>query len=78
MTRSGFKNVLEEILNVPRGTLLDSDSRDTISTWSSLADVQILSTVTSEFGLDPDLELVEAETIGSLLDALAAKHAFSG
>ena len=53
MTRSGFKAALEEILQMPRGSLQDSDSRETVSGWSSIADVQILTTITSEFGLEP-------------------------
>lgn len=77
MTRSGFKSALEEILKVPRGSLQESDSRDTVASWSSIADVQILTTVTSEFGLEPDVALLEAETISDLLDALEAKNAFS-
>ena len=77
MTRSGFKAALEEILQMPGGSLQDSDSRETVSGWSSIADVQILTTITSEFGLEPDMALLEAETVGDLLDALEAKDAFS-
>ena len=77
MTRSGFKDALEEILQVPRGSLQDTDSRDTVTGWTSIADVQILTTITSEFGMEPDMELLEAETIGALLDALEARNAFS-
>jgi acyl carrier protein len=77
MTRSGFKAALEEILQMPGGSLQDSDSRETVAGWSSIADVQILTTITSEFGLEPDMALLEAETVGDLLDALEAKDAFS-
>jgi acyl carrier protein len=77
MTRSGFKAALEEILEMPRGSLQDSDSRETVGSWSSIADVQILTTITSEFGLEPDVALLEAETVGDLLDALETKNAFS-
>jgi acyl carrier protein len=77
MTRSGFKTSLEEILGVPAGALQDSDSRDTIATWSSVADVQILTSITSEFGLEPDAELLEAETVGDLLGILESRGIFS-
>ena len=77
MTRSGFKTALEEILKVPRGSLQESDSRETVVSWSSVVDVQILTTITSEFGLEPDVEVLEAETIGDLLEALELKNAFA-
>ncbi len=77
MTRSGFKAALEEILQMPRGSLQESDSRETVAGWSSIADVQILTTITSEFGLEPDMALLEAETVGDLLDAMEAKDAFA-
>ena len=77
MTRSAFKTALEEILQMPRGSLKESDSRETVASWSSIADVQILTTITSEFGLEPDMALLEAETVGDLLDALETKTAFS-
>jgi len=62
---------------MPRGTLQESDSRETVASWSSIADVQILTTITSEFGLEPDMALLEAETVSDLLDALETKNAFS-
>jgi acyl carrier protein len=77
MTRSAFKTALEEILQIPRGSLQESDSRETVASWSSIADVQILTTITSEFGLEPDMALLEAETVSDLLDALETKNAFS-
>jgi acyl carrier protein len=77
MTRPAFKTVLEEILQMPRGSLQESDSRETVASWSSIADVQILTTITSEFGLEPDMALLEAETVSDLLYALETKNAFS-
>ena len=78
MTRSGFKAVLEDILTVPRGSLTEADSRDTVETWSSLADVQILTSISSEFGLEPEPELLEAETIGDLLNVLELRQVLTG
>jgi acyl carrier protein len=77
MTRSGFKTSLEEILGVPSGTLKDSDTRDTIITWSSVADVQILTSVSSEFGVEADAEFMEAESIGDLLEILENQGVFA-
>jgi acyl carrier protein len=77
MTRSAFKIALEEILAAPPGSLKDSDSRETVETWSSIADVQILTSISSEFGLEPDAQLLEAETVGDLLEILDSRNAFS-
>lgn len=77
MTRSAFKTTLEEILTTPRGSLKDSDSRETVATWSSMADVQILTSISSEFGLEPDAQLLEAETVGDLLEILDSRNVFS-
>ena len=77
MTRAGFKTALEEILGVPQGGLQESDTRDTIEGWSSLADVQILTSITSEFGIEPDSELMEAETVQDLMVVLENRGAFA-
>lgn len=76
MTRSGFLRAMEEILNVPARTLQEQDSRETVEQWTSLNDVQIFSLITSEFGIEPDDALIEAETVGELLAALQDKGAF--
>ena len=54
MTSAAFRNSLEEIFGTPRGSLKDSDTRDTVEGWTSLADVQVLSVISSEFGIEPD------------------------
>jgi acyl carrier protein len=76
MTRSSFQSALEEILDVPPGSLQESDTRDTVAGWTSVADIQILATVSGEFGIEADGELIEAETVRDLLDALEARGAF--
>lgn len=76
MTRSSFYAVLEDLLQVPHGSLAESDSRATVTAWSSLADVQIFTVVSSEFGIEPDAELLEAETVGDLIRLLEARNAF--
>jgi hypothetical protein len=76
MTNSAFRSALEDILKVSRGVLRDSDSRDTIETWSSLADVQITVLLSSELGVEADAEIMEAETIGQLLSVLEGREVF--
>lgn len=75
MSRESFKSVLEEILQLSPGSLGESDTRHSIETWSSLADVEILTVVSSEFGVDA--ELVEYETVGELLTFLEQRRAFA-
>ena len=76
MTRSGFLRAMEEILGVPTRTLREEDSRQTVAKWTSLADVQIFSLITSEFGIETDSDLIEAETVGDLIRVLQGRGAF--
>ena len=78
MTRLSFQTMLEEILDVPSGSLRESDTRDTVAGWTSVADVQILAVASSELGVEADGELVQAETVGELLDVLDGRGAFRG
>ena len=75
MTRSAFKALLEEILRVPPGSLAESDTRETIENWSSLVDVEIMTIIWSELGVDA--ELLEYETVGELLDLLEGQQVFT-
>ena len=76
MKRSAFLRAMEEILGVAPRTLREEDSRDTIAQWTSLADVQMFSLIGSEFGIESDTGLIEAETVGELLELLQSKGAF--
>jgi acyl carrier protein len=76
MTRSGFLRALEEIFGVETRTLQESDSRETVAQWTSLADAQIFSLISGEFGIEPDSELIEAETVGGILSTLQRRGAF--
>jgi len=67
---------MEEMLGVATRTLREEDSRRTVTQWTSLADVQIFSLITSEFGIEPDSELIEAETVGDLLRVLESRGCF--
>jgi acyl carrier protein len=78
MTESAFRRAVEEILGTPRGLLRDTDTRDTVENWSSIADVQLFTLITSEFGIEPDEDILGAESIGDLTQVLAERHAFEG
>ena len=75
MTRPAFKALLEEIFRVPPGSLAESDTRETVENWSSLVDVEIMTIIGSELGVDA--ELLEYETVGELLDLLEGQQVFT-
>jgi len=77
MTKQAFRSVLEDILAVAPGTLRDSDTRDTLPAWTSLADVQIMVAMGSELGVEEDTEMFSYESVGELLAALDRKGAFA-
>lgn len=77
MTKHEFRRLVEEILVVSGGSLSDSDSRQTVPGWSSLADVQIFSVIENDLGISADDELFEAQTLGDLLQAIERRHGFS-
>ncbi|HZU24318.1 MAG TPA: hypothetical protein VFA04_02280 [Bryobacteraceae bacterium] len=77
MTRLAFQNALADILDMPRNALRDSDTRDTLASWTSLADVKILTMISTEFGIEPDAELLNAESIGELMDELERRQTFA-
>lgn len=62
-------------MTVPPGTLSENDTRKSVENWSSLVDVEILTVVSSEFGIDA--ELLEYESIGELLSLLEEQGAFT-
>jgi len=76
MTRLDFQTALEDILGIPHGSLRDCDGRKTIKSWSSLADAQIVAYVASDVDVEPDAELMEAETFGEMVCILEARNAF--
>jgi acyl carrier protein len=77
MTKAAFKKVLEEILDVPPGSLKEGETRDSIEGWSSLTDVQILTAIWSELQLEVDPDEFAFESVGELLSLLEANQAFS-
>ncbi len=76
MTRPEFVRAMEEIVGVPARSLREQDTRETVAGWTSLADVQIFTLVTSDFGIEPDEDLIAAESVGDLLGVLDVKGAF--
>lgn len=77
MTRLEFQNAVEDLVQVPRGSLKATDSRNTIKSWESFVDVDILNLIQKEFGIDAEAEIVEQETFGDLQQLLESRGAFS-
>jgi hypothetical protein len=77
MTKRKFRAMLEDILSVPAGSLDDGATRQSLGSWTSLADVQILVVMASELGLDDAAETIEYESIGQLLAELDERGAFA-
>ena len=78
MTRLEFQNAAEDLFKVPRGSLKPTDSRDTVKTWESFVDVDLLNLIEKEFGIEAESEIMEQETFGDLVHLLESKGAFSG
>ena len=77
MTRAEFQTAFEDLLKVPHGSLKPSDSRDTIKTWESFVDVDLLNLIEKQFGIEAESEITEQETFGDLVQLLESKNAFS-
>lgn len=78
MTRIEFQHAVEDILKVRRGTLKETDGRDTIEEWSSFTDVEIVELIEQSFGVVPEADLLEADTFGDILRNLDDKRVFTG
>jgi acyl carrier protein len=77
MTRLEFQTAVEDLFKVPHGSLKPSDSRETIKTWESFVDVDLLNLIEKEFGIEAEAEITEQETFGDLVQFLESKDAFS-
>jgi acyl carrier protein len=77
MTRDAFLAALEEILGKAPGTLDTGDTRESVPGWSSLTDVNILTVIFSELGIEAEEDLLDYKSVGDLLDILARRNAFS-
>jgi acyl carrier protein len=77
MTRLEFQAAVEGLFKVPRGSLKLSDTRDSVKTWESFVDVDLLNLIEKEFGIEAESEIMEQETFGELLQLLESKGAFS-
>jgi acyl carrier protein len=64
------------MFKIPRGSLKPTDSRDTIEGWQSFVDVDLLSLIENQFGIQAESEIVEQETFGDLVQFLESKGAF--
>ena len=77
MTRAAFVTTLEEILGVTPGALQLTDTRESVPGWSSLTDVNILTVIFSELGLEAEEDLLDYKSVGDLLDVLQRRNAFT-
>ena len=78
MTKAAFLAILEEILGVAPGALRLSDTRESVPGWSSLTDVNILTVIFSELGIEAEDDLLDYKSVGDLLDTLDRLNAFPG
>jgi acyl carrier protein len=77
MTKAAFLTTLEEILGVAPGGLQLTDTRESMPGWSSLTDVNILTVIFSELGIEAEEDLLDYQSVGELLDILERRGAFS-
>ena len=77
MTRLEFQAAAEDLFKIPRGSLKLSDTRDSVKTWESFVDVDLLNLIEKEFGIEAESEIMEQETFGELLQLVESKGAFS-
>jgi hypothetical protein len=77
MTRAAFLMTLEEILGARPGALQLTDTRESVPGWSSLTDVNILTVIFSELGIEAEEDLLDYKSVGELLEILEGRGAFS-
>jgi acyl carrier protein len=76
MTRNGFRELIADLLGTTAAHLPDATEKESVESWSSLVDVQIASAIQAELGAEPTAEMLEAPTVGQLLDLLEAASLF--
>jgi acyl carrier protein len=77
MTKAAFIATLEEVLGVRPGELQVTDTRETVPGWSSLIDVNILTVIFSELGIEAEEDLLDYKSVGDLLEILDRLNAFA-
>ena len=77
MTKAAFLATLGEVLGVEPGALRQSDTRESVPGWSSLTDVNILTVIFSELGIEAEEDLLDYKSVRELLEILDRLHAFS-
>ena len=76
MTRNGFRELIADLLGTTAAQLPDTTEKESVESWSSLVDVQIATAIQAELGAEPTAEMLEADTVGKLLDLLEAAGHF--
>ena len=61
--------LIEEVLNVPQGTIMENTRMEDVEEWDSLAHVMIIGELDSRLGISIDLEeAVELTGVSDLLE----------
>ena len=76
MTRNGFRELIADFLGVSASELPDTTEKESVESWSSLVDVQIAMVIQTELGAEPTAEMLEADTVGNLLNLLESAKLF--
>jgi hypothetical protein len=76
MTRNGFRELIADFLGVSASELPDTTEKESVESWSSLVDVQIATVIQTELGAEPTAEMLEADTVGNLLNLLESAKLF--
>jgi acyl carrier protein len=74
MKTEAFVAMLEDILQVPKGSLGMEDGPKTVKTWDSMAGVTILATIDAEFHCELSDELLsKMTTVGGIIQVLKSQ-----
>ena len=74
MKKNDFINLLEELLEISRGTLKGDDKLDSLNGWDSLAVVGFIALMDRHFSMEvPAPEVTAAKTIDDLIALAGAR-----
>ena len=73
MNKSNFLNVLEQLLELDKGSLRGSEKLDSLRAWDSLAVVGFIALADRQFNLEvPAHAVTAAKTVGDLIGLVGA------
>jgi acyl carrier protein len=70
---SRIRKILTDQFDMVLPSHHDEITMNTIPAWDSMAQVQIVVAIESEFGVEADTALVEAQTLAALVEVVGAK-----